>query len=197
MVLHFCKSKPTGLSRRLYISLEFLFMQAYIHMHTVTLHALSLLTSLSHLVFFFHPFHLPLQCVLPSSYSTCRPCMHPLPHFSFIFHLSHSLSLSLYSYPYSSLGSLLEHAPASSSPSPHATRFFPRHFTPSFSLRSLTAVHPPLPRCSSLSSLASLVPSPPAFAAHSERFPPPSPSPPFPSPGPRRVSLSLLRSFIA
>lgn len=65
-------------------------------------------------------------------------------------------------------------------PSPQRARarapFFPRHFTPSFSLHSLTVFSLPsfvVPHCPRSPPCFSLL----ALAAHSERFPPLSPSP--------------------
>lgn len=72
---------------------------------------------------------------------------------------------------------LPEHAPVLSiSPTRARAPFFPRHFTPSFSLHSLTVFSLPsfvVPHCPRSPPCFSLL----ALAAHSERFPPLSPSP--------------------
>ena len=119
-----------------------------------------------------------------------RPCTYPLPppSPSSIFP-SHFLYISL-SFSLPLLVFLPEHAPVLSISLMRARApFFPRHFTPSFSLHSLT-IFPPLFRCSSLSSLVALPLPSRILTAHSERFPPPIPLA-------RAVSLSLLHSFIA
>lgn len=90
--------------------------------------------------------------------------------FPFIFpslRLSFSLPLSLYSFPNTRRFHPL-HLPTAP--------FFPRHFTPSFSLRSLTVPSPPtssFPIVLAHLPVLSLL----ALAAHSEWFPPLSPSP--------------------
>lgn len=124
------------------------------------LHALSLLTRLSHLI---PSSSLCVHTARSPLFSLGAPSLHipPLPfsllhHFSLIFRLSPS---SLLEYP------LWLH------PLRHSS-----HSIPLFV--SLTAVRPSLLRCPSLSSLVSPPTTYPlALAAHSERFPSPSLSP--------------------
>jgi len=115
--------------------------------------------------------------------------MHPLTlHFFLIFSDSFTLSLTL-SLSHSLSLSVLVWTRAGFIHLPNARApFFPRHFTPSFSLHSLTVFSLPsfvVPHCPRSPPCPSLL----ALAAHSERFPPLSPSP---SPCPFRSPPSLI-----
>lgn len=134
-----------------------------------------------------HPFALCVHIARSSCFSRSvhRPCTHPLapsffPHFSLIFR---RLSPRTASSNARWLRPLFH--------SSHSASLFPRRFTPSSSLRSLTAARPPLLRCPSLSSLASFPPHPPSRTRRSLR------AISFTLPLALAVSLSLLRSFIA